>query len=255
MTYHTKTLGFASAVALAIGATVALTPMTANAATLELLDPTEEGLTRTVGNNHDLGVEATSGFRNIAPGMTEAGYEALVPDTTGRIGDTVTFFRNGTKSADNGISVSKDSLVTFTYLGSEAGFTNLAVERLNNSVVFRNKTDNNGPATNFAETFTMRFGPGLIPFLYETGGNGGGTIANDGGASKKTFEIAYGAIFNNDQSVNVFFGDGTGDTDLDDLGMRIDVSPVPLPAAGLLLLGGLGGLGGLSALRRRKRAA
>ena len=32
-------------------------------------------------------------------------------------------------------------------------------------------------------------------------------------------------------------------------------SPVPLPAAGLLLLGGLGGLGGLSALRRRKRAA
>ena len=33
------------------------------------------------------------------------------------------------------------------------------------------------------------------------------------------------------------------------------VTPVPLPASALLLLGGLGGLGGLSALRRRKRTA
>jgi hypothetical protein len=33
------------------------------------------------------------------------------------------------------------------------------------------------------------------------------------------------------------------------------VTPIPLPASALLLLGGLGGLGGLSALRRRKRAA
>jgi hypothetical protein len=32
-------------------------------------------------------------------------------------------------------------------------------------------------------------------------------------------------------------------------------TPVPLPASALLLLGGLGGLGGLSALRRRKRTA
>lgn len=35
----------------------------------------------------------------------------------------------------------------------------------------------------------------------------------------------------------------------------IGVSPVPLPASALLLLGGLGGLGGVSALRRRKRVA
>lgn len=33
-----------------------------------------------------------------------------------------------------------------------------------------------------------------------------------------------------------------------------DVAPIPLPAAGLLLLGGLGGLGGISALRRRRKA-
>lgn len=34
-----------------------------------------------------------------------------------------------------------------------------------------------------------------------------------------------------------------------------DVAPIPLPAAGFLLIGSLGGLGALGALRRRKRAA
>lgn len=49
--------------------------------------------------------------------------------------------------------------------------------------------------------------------------------------------------------------DGNGNRS-DGIGIdSITVAAVPLPAAGLLLLGGLGGLGGVSAMRRRKRAA
>lgn len=45
------------------------------------------------------------------------------------------------------------------------------------------------------------------------------------------------------------------DSDFDDFMIRMDVAAVPVPAAGLLLIGALGGLGGLAALRRRKAAA
>ena len=64
--------------------------------------------------------------------------------------------------------------------------------------------------------------------------------------------IAYSALFNGNTSVITFFGDGVGDGDNDDLGVRIDVAPVPLPAAGWMLLAGLGALG--AAAGRRKAA-
>ena len=41
-----------------------------------------------------------------------------------------------------------------------------------------------------------------------------------------------------------------GDRDFDDFALRIDIAPVPLPAAGFLLLAGLGAMGAVA--RRRK---
>ena len=65
--------------------------------------------------------------------------------------------------------------------------------------------------------------------------------------------LAFSAIFNNGRSVIVGYDDsGAGpDFDYDDLVARIDVAPIPLPAAVWLLAAGLGGLGFVA---RRRRA-
>lgn len=237
--------------ALAIGGALALSPVTAEAATLSLLgagDGDIRALADT-GNTADFDLDDSG---NQAPGWSQAAYDALVPAGTGRSGDLVTVFDNTNKTASNGVSVDMRLTITFTYLGSEAGFTNLGVELIGDTIVFRNS----GPASNFGDTFSFDFGPGLIPFAFETLGNGGATVANNGvvDPSDTELEIAYSEIFNGGRSINVFFGDsGAGvDGDLDDLGIRIDVAPIPLPAAGWLMIAGLGGL---AALRRKRKAA
>ena len=51
------------------------------------------------------------------------------------------------------------------------------------------------------------------------------------------------------KKVLAFFGDGRGDSDFDDMVVRISV--IPLPAGGLLLLTAMGGF----AVARRKKKA
>lgn len=251
MTFMSNILSKTGLGALAIGGALAFSPVMAEAATLSLLGASD-GAVRALadtGGTADFDLDDSG---NQAPGWSQAAYDALVPAGTGRSGDSVTVFDNTNKTAANGVSVDMRSTITFTYLGSEAGFTNLGVELIGDTIVFRNS----GPATNFGATFSFDFGPGLIPFAFETLGNGGATVANNGGVDPfgTQLEIAYSAIFNSGTSINVFFGDsGAGiDGDLDDLGIRIDVAPVPLPAGGLLLLTALGGV---AALRRKRKAA
>jgi hypothetical protein len=44
------------------------------------------------------------------------------------------------------------------------------------------------------------------------------------------------------------------DKDYDDMVVRLEIAPVPLPAAAFLLMGALGSLGGLGTYGRRKAA-
>jgi hypothetical protein len=176
----------------------------------------------------------------------------------GDIGDTISFLTGDVKDATNGLSVNRAARVTFTYLGFEAGYTNKSVNLNDNSTIFVNKGSG---ASTLGDVVTGVFNSGLLAFAYQSGdgtgsGDDNGSIANSGGALHPMPEkigIAFSELFNNKRSILVFFDDSGAnvDRDWDDLAMRIDVAPVPVPAAGLLMVAALGGLG----LAARRRAA
>lgn len=141
--------------------------------------------------------------------------------------------RNGTLGLDG------PGRVTFTYFGSEAAYDNsLWTGKL---ALFNNQTSVAGDAA------TVDFGAGALPFDFQTVSLGQ-RVAN--GASQGYFGLAFYRL--GDASVFALFNDSaTGDRDYDDLVVRLDVAPIPLPAAAWLLLAALGGLG----LVKRRRAA
>ncbi len=172
----------------------------------------------------------------------------------------------------NGLSVSGPTELRFTFLGKEAGATNWAFRGPasgladtpsdgsggNTTLMFNNQTSAVGDSVSF---FSLA---GLVNFLFETSGLPGApnnVTAPDGiqsGPGVDQFAIirnGTGAddtrismtLFNRGGSVIALFGDGRGDNDMDD--MAVEITAVPVPAAGFLLLGALGGL---AALRRRK---
>jgi hypothetical protein len=186
-------------------------------------------------------------------------YDALTGGV-GDPGDPISFLTGSVKNATNGLSVSRAAKVTFTYLGSEAGFTNRSVNLLSSATIFLN---NGSGASSLGDVVKGLFGAGLLAFAYQSGDGSGsdgsnGSIANNGGAvhpNPADIGIAFSELFNNDRSILVFFDDSGADVDRDwdDLAMRIDVAPIPVPAAGVLLAAALGGLG-LAARRKRARA-
>ena len=137
------------------------------------------------------------------------------------------------------LSLSARGRVTFSYLGSEAGYTNefwLDGER------FDNKQASN-------PSFTLDLDAGLAPFAFHTA-HPAGTVAN--GASSGFYQSI--ALFQKSPTtVFALFNDAsTSDKDYDDMVVRMDVAPVPLPAAAWLILAGMAGLG---AVARRRAAA
>lgn len=77
----------------------------------------------------------------------------------------------------------------------------------------------------------------------------------DGGTTWMTAIILAGAngVYDFGNALYTAAGLGFKYTDDEFYVATLDIQPVPLPAAGILLLGGIGGLGGLSAIRRRRR--
>lgn len=153
-------------------------------------------------------------------------------------GDPVTNY-SGTFSG--GLLVSGPAKITFTYLGKEAGYSNSAVSLVSGGTL-------SDLVAGASITFNQLVS-GLVQFSFETDGDGGQSITNGGGSTSPALDMAFRMI--SPTSYFALFGDGGGgnDDDLDDMVIRIDVAPIPLPAGGLLLIGALAGL---AALRRRK---
>lgn len=163
-------------------------------------------------------------------------------------GMTIDYISGDQKTNSNGLSVSGPAKITFTYLGYEASNTNYAADIL--GAFFQNGVT----AVGATYTATQAAG-GLIDFLFGTSDplSAQGTIANNGVGNPASPDFAIGYQWLSATSYLVLFDDiASGDRDFDDIGVRIDVAPIPVPAAGFLLLGGLGVLGALS--RRRKAA-
>lgn len=162
-------------------------------------------------------------------------------------GDSVTVF-DSSNTTSEGLKLSGVATLKFEFLGEEADFENFAIETMGGTVLADNMTFSYG---DFVIVQLTPDAEGLLPFKFTTDGGVNGPAAEAiNGNITSPLSMAFSAISEDGRSVIALFGDGFGDTDFDDLQVRISV--VPLPPAMALFGGALLGLGWLS--RRRKQA-
>ena len=157
-------------------------------------------------------------------------------------GTELEFITGEFQTAFNGLYLTldplQDAIVTYTYLGSEAGNTNYSL--VMGGQQFFNK---GGSASSIGDTVqVLQEDTGLLSFGFGTSAPAGsvGDIYNDGVAVPDDSNYAIGYRYISDTSFYVLFDDiAGGDRDFDDIAMRVDVAAVPLPAGGLLLLSGV----------------
>lgn len=132
--------------------------------------------------------------------------------------------------------------LTFTYIGSEATFHNFF--NVGGERIFYNYDSVNAART-------VLFDPGVPDFGFSTIHNGQLTAVNNGD-HRTVFHTAMAFFQATPTTFYALYNDRwLGDIDFDDMVVRIDVAPIPLPPAVAMLLAALGGL----AFWRRRRAA
>ncbi|MFO1208866.1 MAG: VPLPA-CTERM sorting domain-containing protein [Amaricoccus sp.] len=142
--------------------------------------------------------------------------------------------------ADATLGLTGPGRVTFTFLGSEAGYDNQF--DFAGSPIFTNHFGAHDPVERIA-------GAGPVDFAFSTI-SPSRLVANGASGTSPYGSIALFKL--SDTSVYALFNDGARvDADYDDMAVRMDVAPVPLPAAAWLILAGLGGL----ALVKRRATA
>lgn len=141
-----------------------------------------------------------------------------------------------------GLRIDGPTTLRVTFLGKEAAANNVAFSTGGGSV---SNTDGLGSTFDFVVAAA-----GTVDFTFKalsvvTGSMAGfeGFALNGGIAFK---------LFNGGKGVYAFFDDSGADKDRDWDDMVVKIEVVPVPAAGLLLLGGLGAM---AAMKRRRKAA
>jgi len=184
-----------------------------------------------------------TGFTAALPAGTggKTGFD-LSASTGLSVGDNVTVFNSANPG---GVQTGLPGMIKVEYLGSEAGNENAAFELTSGlTALFNNRTSSIGDIASFIDD------GGFIDFLFRDISDNQSIENGNTGIAPAGLSIAFSSISANGRSVIALFGDGEGDSDYDDIAIRI--STVPVPAAGLLLLTAIGGLG---FAKRRKRKA
>ncbi len=165
---------------------------------------------------------------------------ALVP-TVG-VGDTIKNFGNMGEAFNgaNGLQLSAVSKIRIMFLGKQANAANAVLNLGGGSIT--------NSLANAGATITSVDLPSLVDLIFETVKNSG-TQSITNGSGQTDPSLSMGFYLENSKNALAFFGDGRGDTDWDDMVVRISV--VPLPAGGLLLLSALGGF---AVVRRKNKA-
>ena len=177
-------------------------------------------------------------------------------------------FGAGTTSLDGyygaAVNLVGSGKITAEFYGWEATFYNNF--NLGGATIFSNNGVggvNSAPLGSPLDTFTSGLtGPGLVDFSFDTKNGLSGTVfdvingtAENLLSDKRGFFVSIlgNPTATKGSSIWLFFDDGGSgpDDNHDDLAVLLTVKPVPVPAAGFLLIAGLGGL---VALKRRKKA-
>jgi hypothetical protein len=182
----------------------------------------------------------------------DAGYNPL-PGTGGLSSGTPLLVSN---AAGSGLRLNDISDITFTYIGKEAGNTNVLI---GNADIFRTAATGSGPATSGGAVFTMtEVAEGFLPMNFTSNG---ALVATNGGTYSNA-SIAFASVTNdlNFASMYVLLNDPGSDTDYDDLVFRLDIkahkedpTQTPIPGGIMLLMSGLAGLGYMGRARLSKK--
>lgn len=166
------------------------------------------------------------------------GTEAGAPGPFGP-GTPVRVFSAAT-AGTGGLWLSADTSVRFTFLGTAAAYDNVAIA---GSALFTSKGATPGDAVTGRQA-----GGGYLDFVFGANGADGRKARNNGPIAAG---LALAFLLQSPGSAVAFLDDGGAGPDRDFNDMVVGIQVVPLPAAGLLLIGGLAGLGLLA--RRRSR--
>ena len=167
-------------------------------------------------------------------------------------------------TSPSGIQLTGAGRLVYTYIGKEAGSTNRFKSSTNSNIfITADHDDSSGTfsataaaTATTAETWEIvQDSAGYLDFSFQglaTCCNlNPGTFTNGVGPSYAGLSLAV-ALFNNNKTAYLMFGDGFGDHDFDDMVVKVEVSPVPVPAAFWLFGTALIGFVGMS--RRTKNS-
>jgi hypothetical protein len=183
---------------------------------------------------------------------------------SGIAGTPITTFSNGNVGGLQVIGANALTTVTYTYLGTEAAYTNLFM--VGGSTIFQNH-DTSSPLTSATVggtttgSFSVAPGNSFLSFLFRTTNPGNKDAINGISIDVNTL-LAVALVGPN--TAYLFFEDIAigGDHDLDDLVVRADLAgpngvnnPTPIPGAAWLFGSAVAGVAGIGRWRRRRRNA